>query len=174
MDKRTIANLAVKRSLTEALFSLLEKKGLGSVGISEIVAKAGVSRSSFYRNFDSTDDVLAYGNKLLEEEYWDGNPYETVDFTDAGCVAWQLRYWRAHAAMLITLSHSGQAHATMDKIFEISMLGEDDDSDEALSTRRFAAGAFFAIALDWIERGAPGNEEELARQFCETLSSGIS
>ena len=176
MDKRTVANLAVKQSLANALFALLEEKGLGSVSINELVTRAGVSRSSFYRNFDSIDDVLTYGNQLLVDEFYETCPYEILDFADAECVMWQLGFWEEHAVQILALSHSGKAHAAIEKVFEIGMAGfENIATDPPLvSERRFAIGAFFAVALDWIEDGAQSSKESLAYQYCELLVSGIT
>jgi AcrR family transcriptional regulator len=89
-DKRIEANLAVKRSLSEALLAIIEEKGLASIGVSEPVIRAGVSRSSFYRNFDSIDDVLAYGYNEIVRTYADVCPYPYVDFTNVACMAWNL------------------------------------------------------------------------------------
>ena len=91
-DKRIGANLAVKRSLSEALLALIEEKGLASIGVSELVIRAGVSRSSFYRNFDSIDDVLTYGYDELARTYAHVCPYPYVDFTNVACMAWNLSF----------------------------------------------------------------------------------
>ena len=176
MDKRTIANLEVKKSLADALFALVDEKGVGSVGVIELVARAGVSRSSFYRNFSSIDDVLVYGNHLLVDEYHRESPYEAVDFTDVACITWNLEFWKANAKRIIALNHSGLSHVSFQQIIEASMNdSEGEDTEErALFERRFALGAFYTIAIDWIERGAPGSSEELARRYCSVLTSGVS
>ena len=44
--------------ITEALLSLLEKKEYKDISITEICKKAGVTRMSFYRNFESREDIL--------------------------------------------------------------------------------------------------------------------
>ena len=51
-------NFVIKESLTEALFILMRKKPFEEITITEISKLAGVSRISFYRNFDSKEDVL--------------------------------------------------------------------------------------------------------------------
>ena len=58
MDKRKEANLRVKTHITNALFALMEEKSLADIHISEIVSRAGVARSSFYRNYSSKEDVF--------------------------------------------------------------------------------------------------------------------
>ena len=47
-----------KTELTKALLSLLEKKRLNEITISELCSKAGLSRLSFYRNYDSTEEII--------------------------------------------------------------------------------------------------------------------
>ena len=59
MKKQDITyNDTVKEALAIALLKLMEHKNLMQISISEIVNKAGVSRSSFYRNFNSKEEIL--------------------------------------------------------------------------------------------------------------------
>ena len=44
--------------ITEALLLLLKKKDYKDISITEICKKAGVTRMSFYRNFESKEDIL--------------------------------------------------------------------------------------------------------------------
>lgn len=47
-----------RESLETTLLLLLEKKPLNQITISELVAKAGVSRNAFYRNYKSKEAIL--------------------------------------------------------------------------------------------------------------------
>ena len=47
-----------KTELTKALLSLLEKKSLSEITISELCNEAGLSRLSFYRNYDSMEEII--------------------------------------------------------------------------------------------------------------------
>ena len=58
MDKRKEENLRVKKSITAALFSLVQEKQLADIHITEIIRKAGVARVSFYRNYCSKEDIV--------------------------------------------------------------------------------------------------------------------
>ena len=58
MDKRKEANLHVKTSIINALIDLMKEKNFDAISVSEITARAGVSRVSYYRNFDSKEDIL--------------------------------------------------------------------------------------------------------------------
>ena len=48
----------VEEYIISALFKLMERKTYESISITEITNKAGVGRISFYRNFDSKEDIV--------------------------------------------------------------------------------------------------------------------
>ena len=67
ISKKSLQNLKVsnkesrkltREALETALLLLLEKKTLNQITISELVAKAGVSRNAFYRNYKSKEAIL--------------------------------------------------------------------------------------------------------------------
>ena len=51
-------NLITKDSIQEALVYLLSKKDIDDISVTEIVKKAGVSRTAYYRNYQSKEDIL--------------------------------------------------------------------------------------------------------------------
>ena len=48
----------VDEYIINALFNLMKKKNFENISITEITNKAGVSRNSFYRNFNSKEDIV--------------------------------------------------------------------------------------------------------------------
>ncbi len=61
-DRRIIKT---KKNLGEALMRLLCKKNLNEITTSELCKEANVSRATFYNNFVTTSDVLAYQLKTF-------------------------------------------------------------------------------------------------------------
>lgn len=59
--------------LLESMFVLLRSKGFGYVSVSDLRKHSGVSRSTFYRLFDTPVDIIAWGcdqyASTLKEEY---------------------------------------------------------------------------------------------------------
>ncbi len=51
-------NHLTKNAIQEALVYLLGKKEIQDISVTEIVEKAGVSRSAYYRNYKSKEDIL--------------------------------------------------------------------------------------------------------------------
>ena len=55
-----------QQQIEQSLFSLLHKKPYAEISIAEITRKADVSRTSFYRNYENKDSVLA---QFLANQY---------------------------------------------------------------------------------------------------------
>lgn len=49
---------SVNEYITKALFELMKEKNYNDISITEITNKAGVGRVSFYRNFNSKEDII--------------------------------------------------------------------------------------------------------------------
>lgn len=49
---------AVKDYITDALFELLKTKPLNEITATEVISKAGVCRSSYYRNYYLLEDII--------------------------------------------------------------------------------------------------------------------
>jgi len=55
------ATVGARERILEAAYDLFSRRGLGDVGIDELIERAGVAKSTFYRHFRSKDDlVLAF------------------------------------------------------------------------------------------------------------------
>lgn len=58
------SNLLAKEYIVSALLQLIKTKPLSSISVSELCQKAGVSRMTFYRNYESREDIF---EKYLDE-----------------------------------------------------------------------------------------------------------
>lgn len=54
------ANQITKESIEQALLQLMAKKEYGKISITDITKRAGVSRTAYYRNYSSKDDILSH------------------------------------------------------------------------------------------------------------------
>lgn len=53
----------------EALLKLLEEKSFSAISVSDITTEANVSRMSFYRNYNSIEDILIEHLDAVVEQY---------------------------------------------------------------------------------------------------------
>ncbi len=58
-EKENQRVVITKRMLLEALLGLLEKKHIGEVSVTELCAKAGINRATFYKHYGTPNDILA-------------------------------------------------------------------------------------------------------------------
>lgn len=107
MDKRKEANLRVKSGITMALFSLMHQKSFSDITISEIIRTAGVARVSFYRNYDSKEDVLLTLIEDILEEF-----RSTIDSNETNYYTYEnirrsFAYFKRYGNFLLDLYHFG-------------------------------------------------------------------
>ena len=58
MNPHTEEHQEVIAAVEEALAILIDKKDFSAITISELVKKAGIARSTFYRNYESKEDII--------------------------------------------------------------------------------------------------------------------
>jgi len=52
------SNYVTRESIQDALYLLMEKSNYEDITITQIIKKSGVSRSAFYRNYKSKEDII--------------------------------------------------------------------------------------------------------------------
>lgn len=60
-----------RQYIVKALFELLEHKNYHDITIGRLAQKANISRRTFYRCFQTKDDVMKYTSALLMDEFAD-------------------------------------------------------------------------------------------------------
>ena len=68
-------NTYVNRQITFALLELLKEKPIADISIRELTQKAQIGRVSFYRNYQTKEDILKEESDRLIKEW--GKLYET-------------------------------------------------------------------------------------------------
>lgn len=79
MKQNDLRVIRTKKSLSDALFNLLEKRVLPSITIDMICDDALVHRTTFYTHFYDKYDLLTHLLKSLSKEYFDLNIKERIN-----------------------------------------------------------------------------------------------
>ena len=158
---------ATKEYIITALLQLLHKKAFSQISVTELCKKAGVSRMSFYRYFESREDVLKkwcagitdkfvaesginYRNDTLKQ-------YFTTLFTHV------LQY----REMSFILRRNGLLWIVKDDIDRVFFETYRDIYDEY--KMHFITGGIFNAYMLWVENGLKETPEELASRLSEIL-----
>ena len=102
MDKRKEANLRVKESITTTLFQLMHEKSISDISISELIRRAGVARVSFYRNYESKEDVLVTLIEDVLEQYRDTIDSNETSFYTYQNVSRSFEFFKMSRVMIVS------------------------------------------------------------------------
>ena len=95
-----------KKWISDALTELMRKKPFDEITVKDITDKAGVARLTFYRHFETKEEVLNYRFQELFSEY-----LSTLENTEAKNLLEALTicftYWKKNTTQIITLKENG-------------------------------------------------------------------
>ena len=163
MDNRKKA----RQYIEEALMSLLRNKGLDEITVSDVVKKAGVCRSSFYRNYLNLDAVIdSYLDKISDE------------FRTASCQSTDVRSLLVNSFRLIRSKKETfmilHERKMTEKIFHLvyDVALNEIQRLTVLNNRYqpyFFAGASASVLIAWLDNSFEETEDEMAELFIGSL-----
>lgn len=181
-------SLQSKQWICNSLLTLMEKKPFSSITISEVTNHAQLSRRTFYRNFDSKEEVIQYFLQQLVDEYTRRLLlYEnyTLEFSIEQLLILCKEYKRALLTLKknhmlgILLENWTEAlptvHATI--INHLKNFPEFEDKQTLDYLLAFNVGGTFNIMIKWINDGMDLSPKEVSHmlfQYTCQLSVGVS
>lgn len=152
MARKNEAHDAVVESLTQALLQLMEKKPLAQINVSELCTRAGVGRVSFYRNYDSMEEILVHYLKKCTDDWW-------IEFSRKPSDEFYATFWpellaeyRKNEKLVKLLYQNNASHLIKEHIFACCM-SDAAGTEEDAYTRAALAGALYGMVDEWIKRG---------------------
>lgn len=184
---QNMGNLRVRRMqklLREALLELIEERGFDALTVSEIIQRAMISRTAFYRNYQDKYDLV---EQIFEDEMHilmsalgkfgpERPPQQWVDLFEH--VAEYERLYR------VLLGGKGSPWFVMKMRASLAELVEEHalvPNKQPIADRRVFVNGFLPTLLAslfvdaitwWLEQGRPYSPEEMAR-YCSQLAASI-
>lgn len=174
MDKRKIANQQVKDRLLSALLAFAEEKDLSQVKVTELVERSGVARASFYRNFNSVEDIVDYGIQKMANLYHERKPPTAEGFHSREMMLFEFQFYRDYAPIVLAFHRAHMATTLLDIITncEIEAKGDMPASSIAKYELFYFAGAFYNMLICWLEGGMRETPEAMADEFLRIANNG--
>ena len=150
-----------KHMLIEALLDLMEEKPFKDISISELTAKADLSRRTFYRLFETKEDILLYHIKTL----WYENVSELYNMPTQSYFQtsyWSLCFWYSHRSLTLSLYRNQLLSLLQQFVNSVSMELFDHTkgdiplrgNEEALSyALSYSTGGIINILWKWASEG---------------------
>ena len=153
----------VKRQITAALLDLLREKKLADISISELTGRAGIGRVSFYRNYQTKEDILREESDRLIREWgklYEENPESSPEMLFPSL----FDFYREHRVFYTTLYEAGMSTIMMDTIVSTIQITPEMQNLEAYM-KSFWAYGIYGWMLEWIKRGMQESGSELIGLF---------
>ena len=176
-SNKTQRNRFTRMCIGEALVHLMEHHDYNSIKISDIVAKAGISRMTYYNYYHSKTDILEdYIQEIVAEYLRSANDESIKDkiggFQDYVHILHALNFFDEYAKFFLTLVKAG--------LYSIIIEAVDRFMEEQImpiyprSVYRlyYYSGALLNTFLKWEENGKQESAEEIAEiiaSFTENL-----
>ena len=159
MNQREELNAFIKECLTEALINLMAGENFADITVTELIKAAGVSRVSFYRNFDSKEDILTQYLRSLFLRWADdfrrhGSPTRFAESL--------LCHFYDNKAFYLLLYRQRVSGLVFDAIRWAVRMDEAGDGGERYVRSAFA-GLVFGSVMEWLEHGMRETPEEVLR-----------
>lgn len=154
-------NTYVIEHITESLIKLLRKKPLQDISISEIVNEAGVGRTSFYRNFDTKEEVIKkYISRMIEE--WDQGYKASGKESNAKLYGSLFKHLKDHSDFYLLLQKRNLMYLFLEVFMEKSGPKPEDPNMWAY-TKSFITYGTYGWIEEWIARGMQESADIMAQ-----------
>lgn len=167
-------NPLLKECLFTALILLMDQKDFKDIKISEIAQKAGVSRMTYYRTYDSKEDILLqYFEDQSQEMIKEMQKYPEINSEQFFTLFF--KHFQKHAHIMGYLFKADLLKEINARFIEfVSDLYEKSPHSVLNASHKtyeihFVAGGLFLMLLHWIERGMPEAPEEMAQMTIRML-----
>jgi len=164
MRRKNTTTEMMKDYISSALLLLLKKKPFGDISIGEISDKAGVNRSTYYRNFNSKEEIIKYYyNKMLFEYSLTFN--KTIHFEIH--LQRLLYHYLKHKNELLLIYKNNLSYLILDALndyFEPAFKNKISTVEERYKMYWYT-GAIYNVVLFWFSNGMKETPEELAKIY---------
>lgn len=163
------ANRITQESIETALLLLMEEKDFSTISITEITSRAGVSRTAYYRNYSSKEDVLRNVFNRVEDSIME----KIQIFLRNDAFDGYLELFHAFAQESKSLRIIYKAGLAWEYLMEMNRRFTVNMSDQNIAQyykKYYLMGALSNVVFMWISGGMKETPEEMAK-ICKAISS---
>lgn len=167
-SKKTGQTIYLKECLRDSYFTLLEEKPADSISVSEIVKLAGVSRMSFYRYYQTKEDVVKQYINDSFNDFIGTIKHDLIKDPQVAATVF-FSYFRTNKLRLKVLIKQGHFHLffeSFSNFLQESNLTIDSNPDIADENLKYyyeyASGGILNLAKSWVLGDMNESDEEMA------------
>ena len=151
------SNYVTREAAQDALYLLMKEQDYEEIRISDIIRKSGISRSAFYRNYKTKDDVL-------RDHIGDLNSLVLKTLSTDVRSNWlsYIQTIRKKREKIELLIHAHREWFILDAFNELADYSSGTDFATVLPH-----GYIYNMIIYWVKCGMPGTDEEVVDRIME-------
>lgn len=153
----------VGKYITDALLSLMQKKNYQDISITQLCEKAGVTRMSFYRNFESKEDVLKKWVASVTDAFLSTSGISYKNDSETDYFIKLFTHMERHKAVCLALYKAGLIYIVKEQFDRVFLAVHRDEYDEYKSF--FLAGGIYNVFQLWLIHGCMESPSEIANRM---------
>lgn len=170
-------NTNIKEKIVTALFEIMQIKKYKDIKVTDIVKQANVSRESYYRNFNSKEDIIVQFLENVKEEMLieESNSKDILkeelllnSFEKSFCII------KKYDKEILLIYQELPSHFLQELFNEYieSFIGDMSNNSIERYKLYFIAGAGLNIVIKWIENGEKEKPIDMAK-ICVMFMKGL-
>lgn len=158
----------LKECMADSLLQLMDGRPVEKVSVDEIVARAGVGRSTYFRNFHSKYEILVFKYQITWKRWMQEHPMKYDPLIFLGHAQSLFSYFYSMKDVTAVLYQTGTAWLLYQAIEAIVMPEEPEDIAKKY-VGNYYAHALHGLLDIWIRRDYRESIEDLVRILEEEI-----
>ncbi|MDO4174105.1 MAG: TetR/AcrR family transcriptional regulator [Eubacteriales bacterium] len=160
MRRKSTTSSMMKSYIVDALLILMEEKDFQSITIDELVKKAGVNRSTYYRHFSGKEDIIFYFLDCVMREYLEKIRLQKPDLRTYLCNMFM--HYLNYKKQMLVIYRAGLSMILLN-VLEKYFHAQIDTSKPLIEQYKvsFYIGGIFHHLLMWFSRDMQESPEEM-------------
>lgn len=178
MKHKNNANRLARECIVTALIQLSRQKEFSAITISELTERAGVSRMTYYRNYQSKEEVFrTYMDEIVETYCTDAYHSKTPEnYGEYQNILHCFRYFEKYTDFISCLIHIDMGYLLLEALSShllTTYYSGPDGSARLYYSLLAYAGALFNVYIAWLDGGAKESVEFLTDIVYSQIHGGI-
>ena len=157
----------VNEYITDALLLLMQNKEYKDISITEICEKAGVTRMSFYRNFESKEDILKKWIVSVTDTFLEVSGISYKNDSNRDYFVKLFTHLKQYKEVCMAMYKANLIYLVKEQFDRGFLSIYHDEYDDYKSY--FLAGGIYNMFLLWLMNGCIETPEELADRMNDIL-----
>lgn len=171
-DRRVLRSRSL---LFKALLALMKEMDYKNIGVKDLTDKADIARPTFYRNYESIDDILIEEMDHRFDEYFRVIKVDVLAGNFLSASEKLFKIWKKNRVLFMAMQKANINHKILDRFDEYALRikkiasGNKELSTKSLFAIHFFAGGAYMVLNNWLENNMETPTTELSELLKESF-----